>query len=649
MGITKKQNSSKILALIGSSVLAFISLTFAGTVKATPQSSVATFVGSDAVSEGNWQSKYGPDGYSIANGMQSVPAYASLVPQNQLNWTWAESTSDSRALETGSSSGRIASTWYAASNFKLDVNLTDGKSHQLALYAVDYDFRQRSEMIQIIDVNSGFVLDTRRISGFSNGIYLIWNVTGHVSVSVTYTGGANAVVSGIFFGGVPTPTTVAAATFLNTDAVTQGSWQGKYGADGYSIASGMQSIPSYATFGPQNQLNWTWAASTSDPRALQAGNGTAIASTWYNTPAFNFDVNMTDGKSHELTIYALDWDSRGRAETIQIVDANSGALLDTRALANFSNGIYVVWNVTGHVNVSVTNTGTPNGVISGVFFGSGTISNNGTAPVITTQPVSKTVIVGQTATFSVASKGTAPILYQWTKNGTAVSGATSSSYTTPAASASDNGSQMNVLASNGAGSATSSFATLSVNAATLILNASSASLSFGNVNVSSSSMQSVTLTNGGTGNLTISNVSVSGAGFNASGLPIGTILTPGQTATLSITFAPATTGSATGSVTVTSNASNGTKLLALSGTGALAAHSVSLSWSPSTSSVVGYNVYVSIVSGSAYSKLTSSPVATVDYTDLGLQMAQTRYYVVTSVDSNSDESAFSNEVSAIVP
>ncbi len=54
------------------------------------------------------------------------------------------------------------------------------------------------------------------------------------------------------------------------------------------------------------------------------------------------------------------------------------------------------------------------------------------APSITTQPASQTVTAGQTATFSVTATGTAPLSYQWQKNGAAISGATSSSYTTPA-------------------------------------------------------------------------------------------------------------------------------------------------------------------------------------------------------------------------
>jgi hypothetical protein len=206
-----------------------------------------------------------------------------------------------------------------------------------------------------------------------------------------------------------------------------------------------------------------------------------------------------------------------------------------------------------------------------------------------------------------------------------------------------------VAESSGAGSVAGNSATSTVNAGTLILNANAARLSFGTVNVSSSSLQQVIFTNAGTAKLTISNVSISGAGFDASGIPTGTILAPGQSATLSAMFAPAVSGAVSGSVTVTSDAASGAKVVALAGTGAAPiGYSVTLSWSPSTSTVVGYNVYVREASG-VYVKLTSKPVAALSYTDSGLQTAQDRYYVVTAVDSSDKESAFSSGVSAVIP
>src|SRR5438477_33549 len=87
-----------------------------------------------------------------------------------------------------------------------------------------------------------------------------------------------------------------------------------------------------------------------------------------------------------------------------------------------------------------------------------------TAPSITIQPTSKAVTAGQTASFSVAATGTAPLNYQWKKNGIAVSGASSSAYTTPATSTSDSGAQFTVIVSNSAGSVTSSAGVLTVSA-----------------------------------------------------------------------------------------------------------------------------------------------------------------------------------------
>ncbi len=98
----------------------------------------------------------------------------------------------------------------------------------------------------------------------------------------------------------------------------------------------------------------------------------------------------------------------------------------------------------------------------------GTPKGNGAAgaPTITAQPISADVTAGQTASFSVAVTGTAPFNYQWQKNGTAISSATSSTYTTPPTTASDNRALFAVVVSNSAGSTTSTKATLNVAAAT---------------------------------------------------------------------------------------------------------------------------------------------------------------------------------------
>jgi len=93
---------------------------------------------------------------------------------------------------------------------------------------------------------------------------------------------------------------------------------------------------------------------------------------------------------------------------------------------------------------------------------SGGGTHNG-APSITTQPANQSVTLGQTATFSVVATGTGTLAYQWQKNNSNISGATSSSYTTPATTQSDNASTYRVVVSNSNGSVTSNSATLTIN------------------------------------------------------------------------------------------------------------------------------------------------------------------------------------------
>ena len=84
------------------------------------------------------------------------------------------------------------------------------------------------------------------------------------------------------------------------------------------------------------------------------------------------------------------------------------------------------------------------------------------APAITTQPANKSVTAGRTVTFNVVATGTAPLTYQWKKNGANI-GTSTSSYTIPV-TANDNGAKYSVVVSNSAGDVTSNEVTLNVTA-----------------------------------------------------------------------------------------------------------------------------------------------------------------------------------------
>jgi len=157
------------------------------------------------------------------------------------------------------------------------------------------------------------------------------------------------------------------------------------------------------------------------------------------------------------------------------------------------------------------------------------------------------------------------------------------------------------------------------------------------------------LTNSSGSYITISNVSMSGPGFGASGVPSGVILAPGEAATLNVVFAPSGIGSVPGSVTLNSDAVGSPTTIPLSGTGIQPPHTVNLTWNASTSSVFGYYAYRAQNQYGPYTRLNSTPVTTTQYTDITVQPGQTYLYWVTAVGANTMESAFSDPVSAVIP
>jgi Abnormal spindle-like microcephaly-assoc'd, ASPM-SPD-2-Hydin/HYDIN/CFA65/VesB-like, Ig-like domain len=181
--------------------------------------------------------------------------------------------------------------------------------------------------------------------------------------------------------------------------------------------------------------------------------------------------------------------------------------------------------------------------------------------------------------------------------------------------------------------------------------ASTSTLNFGNETVGESTTLAVALINTGTSSVTISGFSLSNTSYSVTGGLTGATLAAGQRAILNIVFAPKSTGSFSGSVTVVSNATNTAPKIAVSGTGISdTSHSVGLSWSPSTSSgVVGYNIYRSTVSGSSFSRLNSSPTTSTKYTDGNVVSDETYYYVVTAVNSSGAESVKSSQITAVIP
>jgi fibronectin type 3 domain-containing protein len=124
----------------------------------------------------------------------------------------------------------------------------------------------------------------------------------------------------------------------------------------------------------------------------------------------------------------------------------------------------------------------------------------------------------------------------------------------------------------------------------------------------------------------------------------------GQHVSITVRFTPNASGSASGKLTLTSNADNSPNTVSLGGVGVSAgSHSADLSWNPSHDPVIGYNVYRGGTKGGPYKKTNSVLEASTNYTDSTVAAGATYYYVVTAVDADSLESAYSNEVKVVIP
>ncbi len=158
------------------------------------------------------------------------------------------------------------------------------------------------------------------------------------------------------------------AEFVKLDDKTMGNWEGVYGKEGYKLAVDFaEKLPEGVELDTNNIKTFaTFADKTDDARAPHkpGKKEVRLAACWWGNLSIRISVGQ---KPMQLSIYSLDWDgSNARAMQVEIMDGEK--VLDKRELSAYSNGKYLVYNVTGTVTVKLTNTGYANAVISGFFF-----------------------------------------------------------------------------------------------------------------------------------------------------------------------------------------------------------------------------------------------------------------------------------------
>lgn len=357
-----------------------------------------SFVDADTSTGGDWRLRYGIEGSWIATGkapdLKDSGRAASIRIEGSIPLLWDSDSADRRALmRPGPAGGRVAAAFASQHSFSIEAGFPDSATRPFSIYCVDWLGLGLSQRVEMFDpAEPSVILDVRDFKVPTNGAYLVWSIQGRKVFRITNTSTAPdsvAVVSGVFLGAG------GSAAFYQADVGTESSGTGgdwisssgvrRYGREGYHLMDGPYQHPSFLELDPIGVSTSRWKFAVMPSRGLRMVDsngkplGTRIAASW-NSPrtSFSVDVAFLDGKSHQVSLYFLDWDGCSgsfppRQQTVEVLSPISGTSFDQRLVSeaglDFCNGNYLSWLVRGSVRFRITskNAGT-RPVLSGLFF-----------------------------------------------------------------------------------------------------------------------------------------------------------------------------------------------------------------------------------------------------------------------------------------
>lgn len=164
---------------------------------------------------------------------------------------------------------------------------------------------------------------------------------------------------------------ILASRFLvEADWTTGGGWIGRYGSRGAIIPDFLSSVPDYVeSVTIDNTASWIWEYSSVEPSALRKPNANeGIASCWYSPTGFSVKLKMRDDQEHKVSFYCADFDRAGRNQTIELRNPATGPAIESRSISQFQDGVWIIGEMRGEVEIRFTNAGPLNAVLSGLFF-----------------------------------------------------------------------------------------------------------------------------------------------------------------------------------------------------------------------------------------------------------------------------------------
>ena len=428
------------------------------------------------------------------------------------------------------------------------------------------------------------------------------------------------------------PTTWWTGSQYSTCAISMFGSAGTLGNVSLTVSPAAASLQT----GQQTQFTATVSGTTNSAVTWRASGGTVTSSGQYTAPSSAGTYTVTATSAADLSKSASAVVTVSQPIQVSISVSPTTASLQTGGQQQFSAAVSgttntaVTWKASGG---TVTNGGlytAPS--LAGTYTVTATSaadsSKSSSAVVTVTQPAQVSISVSPTTAnvqtggqqqFSAYVSGTSNTAVTWSASGGTVT--TNGLYGAPSAAGA-----YTVTAVSAADSTKSASATVNVSVPQPI----SVSISPTTVAIPQKWQQQFAATVSGSSNTAVTWAVTKGTGtITQSGL-----FTAPQAVETDIVVARSqadSTKSASAGITV------------------VAPHSVSLSWSPSSSpGVSSYKVYRGNVSGGPYSLLTSG-VSSTSYTDTNVQSGSTYYYVTTAVDSSGIESAYSAAAQAVIP
>jgi hypothetical protein len=405
---------------------------------------IGSFITDDWITKGNWKGIYGSQYFSVSGWSSNVPPSIAITSSNITEFNFG-TTTDSRALSKGSSTLRSGGCWVSSRVSTLDFNFYDSETHRLSLYLIDWNDQKRALQIELFDPTTDQLLDSRIVSSYTSGVYMLYDLRYRARLKLTTVGGVNNLVFGMFFdkpsliaprfspeagvfpgrinvaisspvtggqvrytldGSIPTlgstpftspisllesatftarcfkdgydPSPVASATYVNTmrtraselgrDDNLQGNWPGRFGSEGYWISAADKALPAFVEQSMNGAQEWVWNDNPQDSRALYRTpeQKQRIASCFYGD-SWTLNLGVWDTKSHAVALYFLDWDQRGRHQTVEVLDGN-GKPMASYDIQDFSRGKYLILNIQGSIQLKFTRMAGDNAVLSGIFL-----------------------------------------------------------------------------------------------------------------------------------------------------------------------------------------------------------------------------------------------------------------------------------------